>query len=44
MTTIVCAGEYVKKIIDMKKNGMATYVKTLIIMDDVENDLIEEVE
>ena len=42
MTTIVCAGEYVRKIVDMRKNGMATFIKTLITMDEVGSEVLEE--
>ena len=42
MTTIVCAPEYVKKIVDMRKNGMATFIKTLITMDEVDGEAVEE--
>jgi len=34
MQTILCSAEYLAKVSNMKKNGMATEVKSLILMDD----------
>ena len=42
MSTILCSGEYLKKVIDMKKAGLAGLVKNLIMMDDVPQEQIGE--
>ncbi len=35
MSTLVVTADYAKKLIDMKKNGMAVAVQTLIVTGDV---------
>lgn len=42
MTTVLCAGAYVKKITDMKKANLAGGVHNLIIIDDVDKDVIAD--
>jgi len=42
MTNMVVGGEYIKKIVDMRKNGMAAHIKTLISMDAIDSDLVQE--
>ena len=34
MTTIICSGDYCQKIYNMKKDGMAQHIKSLVIMDE----------
>ena len=41
LTSIVCASDYVKKILAMRENGMAAKIKTLIAMDDTDDEVIE---
>jgi len=42
MPAIVRTEEYVKRIIDMKKDGMAKYVQTLILMNEGNAEVIKE--
>lgn len=42
MTSILCSGQYVQKIIDMKNAGLATHIKNLVLIDDISEDLIKE--
>lgn len=41
MQTILCSAQYLGKVIDMKKAGLATFIKNLIMMDDVPEDQIK---
>jgi long-chain acyl-CoA synthetase len=42
LVTIFCEGGLVKKIIDMKKKGMATTLKNLVLYDDIDKELAAE--
>lgn len=42
MQTIICSGEYIKRIVDMRKDGMAGHIKALVTMDDIPAELIEQ--
>ena len=44
MTTIICSGEYIKRIIDMKKDGLAGHITSLITLDEVDNELLKQAE
>jgi len=33
MTTIIASGEYIKKLVEMKKDGYATHITSLITLD-----------
>jgi long-subunit acyl-CoA synthetase (AMP-forming) len=39
LTTIVCEGALVKKIVDMKKKGLGKSLSNLVLLDPVENDI-----
>jgi long-chain acyl-CoA synthetase len=41
MCTILCSSQYLPKIIDMKKVGLAGMVKNLVMMDDVPQEQIQ---
>lgn len=41
MVTILCSSQYLPKVIDMKKVGLAGMVKNLVMMDDVPQDQIQ---
>jgi long-chain acyl-CoA synthetase len=40
MTTIIASSDYVQKILEMKKDGMAEHIKTLVTLDPVSNDVM----
>lgn len=42
MKTIICSGEYIRRIVDMKKDSMASHITALVTMDDIDAGLIEE--
>jgi len=42
MTSIICSGEYIKRIVDMKKDGFAQHISALVTLDDISNELIEK--
>ena len=44
MTTIVCSGFYVSKIVQMKADGMAQHITALVSLDEVENDVLTKAE
>jgi long-chain acyl-CoA synthetase len=42
MTSIICSGEYIQRIVTMRKENMAGNIKTLITLDHIEAELFEE--
>ena len=42
MTSIICSGEYIRRIVTMRKEGLASKIKNLITLDEIEPELIEE--
>ena len=44
MTTIVCSGFYVNKLVQMKADGMAQHITALVSLDEVENDVLTKAE
>merc|ERR1719350_186184 len=39
MPTVVCSPDYAQKLIKMKQENMASYLKALIVVDNFEQDL-----
>ena len=39
MPTVVCSPDYATKLVNMKKDGMATYLKALIVVDTISDEL-----
>jgi hypothetical protein len=44
MQTLVCTAEFCQKIINLKKAGMAGFVKNLVVMNDASPALLAEAE
>ena len=44
MTTIICSGFYVSKLVQMKSDGMAQHITALVTLDEVENDVLTKAE
>lgn len=44
METLVCTAEFAQKIINLKKAGMAAFVKALVVMNDASPALLSEAE
>lgn len=42
MRTIVCTADYAKKIVDMKKQGLAGFVTALVVTDHLSDELSAE--
>jgi len=42
LTTVFCTGDYIAKLISMKKDGLAAAVTSLVSFDDVPADLVEQ--
>ena len=40
MQTIVCSGDYIEKIVNMKKDDMAQHIKALITLDDIKPEVM----
>jgi long-chain acyl-CoA synthetase len=41
MTSIICSGDYIEKIVNMKKDGMAQHIKNLVTIDEIKNEVIQ---
>ena len=40
MKTLVCTGDYAKKIVDMKKSGKAQHVTAIIVTNEADSNLL----
>ncbi len=44
MQTLVCTADYAQKILNMKKAGLAVFVKALVILTDAPDSLFTDAE
>jgi len=44
MKTIICSGEYIKRMVQMKADGLAQHITALVTLDEIDPALFEQAE